>query len=62
MGSFSLYVASSTSKCKQDNINLSKHLMDLTNVHLYNVSVFCKNESSTKYAQDVGGFVTVCCV
>ena len=39
------YVVSSTSKCKHDIINLSKHVMDLANVHFQNVSVFFKNES-----------------
>jgi len=58
---FSLYVASSTSKCKQDTTNLSKHVMDLGSVHFHNVSVFCKTQKvSMKYIQDVGGFVSYC--
>jgi len=55
-GYFSLYVACSTSKCKQDNTNLSKHVIDLGSVHFHNVNVFCKNERSVKYPHDVGGF------
>jgi len=31
------YVVSSTSKYKHDIINLSKHVMDLANVHFHNV-------------------------
>ena len=38
------YAVSSTSKYKQDIINLSKHVMDLASVHFHNVSVFCTNE------------------
>ena len=41
---FLFYVISSTSSCKENVINLSKHVMDLAIVHFHNVSVFCKNE------------------